>query len=402
MRMFRVVLTVAGLLVGALSVDAGSLAITPIPESEPNDTAPTADPLPSVLTLQAASGAISPLGDADYYSFTAPAGSRLWAMVDTGGSAAGFDDSGLTLFGPDGTTQIEFDDDDGTGTNCDGTTDNLTSSAIAGRTLVAGGTYFLRVTAFAGSTVSAYRLLAVVSTSETSEVEANNTAGTANAIASSGTPLGVRNATIGVIGDVNYYSVVAPAGSTIFISADADPERNGGTDLVVDLIQPDGTTLILSVDNSDGSGFPAPPAESFCFNVTTAGTYYVRVSGFTSMTKTTTGTYSLAVALGGLPVTPTPIPTTAPPSSATPTVTLTPIVGVPTATPTATQTIAAPTATATATQTIAAPTATATAAASSTPIGGIVPSNIPTLSFPMLLVMALGLLSAAFVLIRRS
>ncbi len=392
MRMFRVVLTVAGLLVGAVSLDAGSLAITPIPESEPNDTAPTADPLPSVLTLQAASGAISPLGDADYYSFTAPAGSRLWALVDTGGSAAGFDDSSLTLFGPDGTTQIEFDDDDGTGTNCDGTTDNLTSSAIAGRTLVAGGTYFLRVTAFAGSTVSAYRLLAVVSTSETSEVEANNTAGTANAIASSGTPLGVRNATIGVIGDVNYYSVVAPAGSTIFISADADPERNGGTDLVVDLIQPDGTTLILSVDNSDGSGFPAPPAESYCFNVTTAGTYYVRVSGFTSMTKTTTGTYSLAVALGGLPVTPTPIPTTAPPTT-TATVTSTPIVIGPTATPTPTptQTIAASTAT-----------ATATAAASSTPIGGIVPSNIPTLSFPMLLVMALGLLSAAFVLIRRS
>jgi hypothetical protein len=393
MRMLRVVLTVAGLLAGALALDAGSLAITPIPESEPNDTAATADPLPSVLTLQAASGAISPLGDADYYSFTAPAGSRLWAFVDTGASPALFNDSGLTLFAPDGTTQIEFDDDDGTGTDCDGTFNNFLSSAIAGRTLVAGGTYFLRVTAFAGSTVSSYRLLAVVSTAETSEVEANNTAATANAIASSGTPIGVRNAAIGVIGDVNYYSVVAPAGSTIFISADADPERNGGTDLVVDLIQPDGTTLILSVDSSDSSGFPFPPAESYCFNVTTTGTYYVRVSGFTSMTKTTTGTYSLAVALGGLPVTPTPPPT----STLTPSATSTPIVGGPSPTPTPTLTQTIPAATATAT-----PTATATAAASSTPIGGIVPSNIPTLSFPMLLLMGLGLISAAFVLIRRS
>ena len=131
---------------------------------------------------------------------------------------------------------------------------------------------------------------------------------------------------------------------------------------------------------SDNVGFPAPPAESYCFDVTTAGTYYVRVSGFTSSTKLTTGTYSVTVALGGVP-TPSPTPTA--------TRTATPIGGGPS--PTATFT--PPGATATATR---------TATAAGTPGGGIAPSDIPTLSFPMLLVMALGLLSAAFVLIRRS
>jgi hypothetical protein len=36
-----------------------------------------------------------------------------------------------------------------------------------------------------------------------------------------------------------------------------------------------------------------------------------------------------------------------------------------------------------------------------TPLGGITPSNIPTLSFPMLLLMGLGLVASAFLLVRR-
>jgi len=34
-------------------------------------------------------------------------------------------------------------------------------------------------------------------------------------------------------------------------------------------------------------------------------------------------------------------------------------------------------------------------------LGGIAPSNIPTLSFPMLLLMGLGLVASAFLLVRR-
>jgi hypothetical protein len=386
-RSLRIALVVVGML-GSFSVRAGSLALTPTPETEPNNTPATATALTQVTSCQSASGSISPINDLDYYSFTAAPGSRLWAMVDTSLSTASRD-SVLTLFGPDGTTVIEMDDDDAPGTNCDATNETTLSSAIAGRTLVTGGTYFLRVERLGGEVeITSYKLLVVVSSSASPEVELNNTVATANPITTAGSHIGVRDAAISPLGDVDVYSVVVPVNSTtLFVSVDQDPDRNlSGTDVVVELIAPDGTTVLRTLDFTDSAGFPAPGAESFCFDLASAGTYYVRITG--AANKSVTGLYSLMVAVCGVPVTPTP----------TATVTQTIIPGT-TATATATAT-ATVTRSPTPTQTLVA--ATVTAAASSTPIGGIVPSNIPTLSFPMLLVMALGLLSAAFVLIRRS
>ena len=364
----------------AIPARADTRAVIPTPESEPNNTPATANPLTLAGGCQVASGAISPTGDLDYFSFTAAPGARVWAFVDTSASPAFQRDSLLTLFAPNGTTQIEQDDDDGTATNCGTTIVNQLSSAIAGAVLTAGGTYFLRVEGV-DPTVTSYTLTVVVTSSATAEVEPNNTSITANPIVTSGSPIGVRNSAIGVIGDVDYYSVDAIAGSTLFISADGDPERNGGTDVVVDLLQPNGSTII-SIDNSDNVGFPAPPAESFCYAVPVSGTYFVRVSGFTSATKMSTGTYSLMVAACGLPAGATP----------TPTLTATTVIGGPTATPTRTATATATTGPATATPTT-----------TSTPLGGggIAPSDIPTLSFPMLLLMGLALIASAFVLVRR-
>jgi hypothetical protein len=368
------VLAALGWFVAVLARPA-TRVLTPTPEVEPNNTPATATPLNLVSGCQAASGAISPVGDVDYYSFTAPPGSKMWALVDTGPSTTGHD-SVLTLFGPDGTTVIEIDDDDGIGNNCGPTILSRQASAIAGRTLTAGGTYFLRVEAFGGaSTISAYKLFVTVTTSSTAESEPNNTAATANPIVTALSPIGVRTAAITPAGDVDFYSVTVTAPATLFISGDGDPERDGvGTDIVLDLIAPDGTTVLLHVDNTDNVGLPPPPAESFCFTITTPGTYFIRVSGFTSSMITTTGTYALMVAACGLPSAPTP----------TPTRTLTP--GGPTATPTVTPTMGA---------------ATATRTATSTPVGGIAPSNIPTLSFPMLLLLGLGLVASAFLLVRR-
>jgi hypothetical protein len=343
----------------------------PTPESEPNNTPAAATPLNLVSGCQAAAGAISPAGDVDYYSFPAAPGSKVWAGVDTGPSTTGRD-SILTLFAPDGTTVIETDDDDGVGNDCGPTILSRQASAIAGRTLSAGGTYLLRVEAFGGaSTISAYKLFVVVTSSSTAESEPNNTSTAANSIVTSGSPIGVRTAAIAPAGDVDFYSVNVTAPATLFISGDGDPERDGvGTDIVVDLIAPNGTTVLLHVDNTDNVGLPPPPAESFCFTISTPGTYFVRVSGFTSTKITTTGTYSLMVAACGLATTPTP----------TPTLTPTTVVGGPTATPTPTT-----------------PSGTKT----STPQGGIAPSNIPMLSFPMLLLMGLGLAASAFLLVRR-
>ena len=378
---------------GSLAAVVGQAGgIVTVPESEPNNTFGTADPISFVGPCGEMSGSISVTTDVDYFSFSAPAGSRVWASVDTSTSPLFNDDSVLTLFDTNGTTPIEQDDDDFTATNCGpgGTippgTVNPRSSAIAGRLLATGGTYFLQVAPFPDTTVTSYRLTVVVTTSSSAEVESNNTTATANPIVTAGSLVGVRTGNISTIGpppDVDVYSVFAPAGSTLVVSADGNPERDAsGTDVVVDLISTDGTTVVLTADTSANGSASDPPAESFCFNISTTGTYYVRVR--TAAGKPSTGTYSLMVAVCGIPFTPTPTAT----RTATPTVTNTGVVGGPSATPTQTRT----------------PTATVTA--TFTPQGGggggPAPSNIPTLSFPMLAAMGVALATAAFVLLRRT
>jgi hypothetical protein len=370
-RLARVfAIAAAGCLAAAVARPA-AMVLTPVPEVEPNNTPGTATGLSLVGGCQAASGSISPGSDLDYYSFTAAPGSKLWATTDTGPSTTGRD-SILTLFAPDGTTVIETDDDDAPGNNGDATIESFQASAIAGRTLTAGGTYFLRVESFNSVAMSAYRLFVVVTSSSTPESEPNNTAGTANTLVTAGSPIGVRTAAIGIAGDADFYSITLTAPATFFISTDGDPEKNGsGTDLVVDLIGTDGSTVLFSDDNTDDIGSGPPPAESFSFTIATPGTYFVRVTGFSQGQFPVTGTYAIMVAACGLP-------------SPTPTPTATTVVGGPTATPTATS---GP--------------ATATPTRTSTPIGGIAPSDIPTLSFPMLLLMGLALVASAFVLVRR-
>ena len=219
----RATLLGVSLLMLPLLLEPASLVVTPTPESEPNDTPATANVLTLVATGQVVSGSITPAGDFDYFSFTVPANSLLWARVDTFASNTDTD-SILTLFGPDGTTVLETDDDDGLANGCDTTVENQFSSAIAGRPLATAGTYYLRVQDFdPGSTITPYTLEVVVTTASTPESESNNTAATANPIVTAGSPVGVRTAEINPLGDVDYYSVVAGAGSSLYISADGDP-----------------------------------------------------------------------------------------------------------------------------------------------------------------------------------
>lgn len=357
-------LTASGWLAAAVARPAARV-LTPVPETEPNNTPATANPLVLTGGCQAVSGSIPVASDLDYYSFTAAPGTKLWALVD-----AGAGDSLLTLFGPDGTTVLEVDDDDAPGNNCDATVEAFHSSAIAGKTLTAGGTYFLRVRSFAG-TISAYKLFVVVTGSSTAESEPNDTAATANSLVTPLSPIGVRTASIGTVGDADYYSVTVNEPATFFIDVDADPTRaslsgGAGTDVVVQLIAQDGSTVLFTADNSiDGVTTEPPPAESFCFTIATPGTYFVRVTGFDRSKLPVTGPYTIMVAACGVAPVPTPTPTR------------TATVGGPTATPTATRT--------------------------ATPQGGggIPPSDIPTLSFPMLLLMGIALIASAFVLVRR-
>jgi hypothetical protein len=249
-------------------------------ETEPNDTSGTATAItftPTAITT----AAINPGGDIDFYTFTAPAGSRVWLETDTGGvqnAGATSRDTVVDLLAADGTTVIENDDDDGTGNGGDGTIETGLASLIAGRVLTTGGTYFIRVQAFSATgIVNPYRLfVSLTNVAATPEVEANNTAATANVANSPA----LRSGSIGVIGDADYYSVSANAGDTIFFPVDADPDRDGtGSDLVVEFRDP-ADAVLLSVDSSISGSLADPAAEGANYTVTASGTYFIKVFWF--------------------------------------------------------------------------------------------------------------------------
>jgi hypothetical protein len=249
-------------------------------ETEPNDTSGTATALtftPTAITT----AAINPGGDLDFYTFTAPAGSRVWIETDTGGTqnaGATSRDTVMDLLAADGTTVIENDDDDGTGNGGDGTIETGLASMIAGRTLTAGGTYFIRVQAFSATgIVNPYRLfVSLTNVAATPEAEANDTAATANVANSPA----LRSGSIGVVGDADYYSISANAGDTIFFPVDTDPDRDGnGSDLVVEFRSP-ADAVLLSVDSSISGDVDNPAAEGANYTVNAAGTYFIKVFWF--------------------------------------------------------------------------------------------------------------------------
>ena len=240
---------------------------------------------------------ISPGGDEDLYSFTGTTGSRLWALVDTGGDPGPGSTSGdsiLTLLAANGTSVVEEDNDDGSGNGGDSTLDfdGDLASAIAGRTLPASGTYYLRIKADSTDAIIApYRLYAVLTQSSSVEVEPNNATATATSIVTSNNAAGCREGQIGAGGDVDLYSVIAPSNAVILVSADCDPQRDGNTtDLLISLIDSDATTVLFTADSSSDE---PDAAESFSYKVPRDGTYYVQVRHFS---PAGTGAYSLMVA----------------------------------------------------------------------------------------------------------
>jgi Ca2+-binding RTX toxin-like protein len=273
MRRSRLVIPLMTLLL--LAVPAPSGAVPLLAESEPNDTSATADAIPGGQCYVVGSGAVSPAGDDDVWSFPGSAGARLWAYVDTGGpqnAGATSTDSRLELLGTDGATLIELDNDDGIGNGGDGSTESGAASAIAGAPLSATGTHFLRVTENGDDgIIDPYRLYVAVSTTTVPEAaEPNNT--DAEAMPVTGCPE-ARSGAISTNVDEDCYSFSVAAGETLFI-AGADTEN-----LVISLR----TSCADPIENRLMPGtihaFPAPAGVAYGWNVTAAGTYYIRVRG---------------------------------------------------------------------------------------------------------------------------
>lgn len=294
-------------------------------EVEPNDTPAQAMDIDPATSPALVYGTIRPANDRDFFKFTAPAGAKFWGYVDTGGElnpGATSANSLLTLYAADGTTIIEQDDNDGTGNGCDSTVESFLASAIAGRTLTAGGVYYVRVQQGNNNgVIDPYTLYVTLTTSApVAEVEPNDTTAEANPILAAGETIGLRAAAISPAGDVDVFAVTAAANDILHISSDEDPERDGtSNDAFIELLSPSGQVL-LEIDNSSDVGRPAPPAEAACFLIQTPGTYFIRVTHFET---DGTGTYNLLVAVASQRSTVCPEVTSFNPTSAAPGATIT-------------------------------------------------------------------------------
>ncbi|MBB5208051.1 beta strand repeat-containing protein [Chiayiivirga flava] len=262
-------------------------------EIEPNGSAAAASPLAVPQTVVRAS--LYPNGDVDVYSFTATAGDRVYAATMTSGSAGSSTDSQLTLLDSDGTTVLEFDDDNGTYASL--------SSSIAGTVIPATGTYFLRVNDFTAGTTSQRRYelyFRLQSGTPTPEVEANDTPATANPLPAGGWVSGARSPAAAT--EQDWYSLNLNAGDTVFLSLDLDPEDDLVTwngRLGFALFGDAGNQILATDDAGTGDVAPNPnrPSEAMFFTVKTAGTYFAFVDSASGAVGGPTATYHLNVSV---------------------------------------------------------------------------------------------------------
>jgi uncharacterized repeat protein (TIGR01451 family) len=260
-------------------------------EVEPNGTFATASPLGTTNVV--ARGNLFPNGDVDFYAFTANAGDKVYAATMTSFSAGSSTDSQLTLLASDGTTVIEFDDDNGSFAGL--------SSSIAGATIPANGTYFLKVNDFTAGTASErpYELhLRVQSGAPTPEVEGNDTPATANVLPANGWVSGARSPA--AASEQDWYSFSVNAGDTVYLSLDADPERDGTSwngRLGMALFGDAGNQILVVDDAGTGDVGTQIPSEALFLTVKTAGTYYAFVDSASAAVGGPTATYNLSVSV---------------------------------------------------------------------------------------------------------
>lgn len=278
-RAVAVAFAAVALFIGAARECAAIPVIVEKVEVESNNTAATANPLDASAARVTAN--IWPVGDADYFSFHAYGGDRVFAAVMTSHNSRGTFDSELTLFASDGVTVLESDQDDG---SLGGT-----SSSIAGASVPISGMYYLRVryNISVSSTIHPYELyMTVQSGAPVTETESNNSFPGQN-LPASGWVIGA----ISSAADTDFFSVSLQAGETVFISLDLDPERDGATWNGYTGLGAFGTPPNILVVN-DGN-VVSPNSEAFFLTAKNAGLYSVFVGVPAGIT--TTNSYQLNV-----------------------------------------------------------------------------------------------------------
>ncbi len=276
-----------------------------VSESEFNDIAAEAAPL-----LPGPNGGqlVGP-DDVDWWALPALDGEKLYVFVDQGNAGLSTIDSELGLYAPDGMSLIEFDDNDGEGSespwaNFTWRTSSF-SPTVAGVPAFADGDHLLRIAPAAVGTVSRYRVhygRQPAGRTPAPECEPNNEADLADLSAKD-----YFAGTISVAGDVDTFLFDADAGDRVYIALDGDPERDSGGDDADDpfaldaalvVLDPEGDVLIARHDDHSGveaEQIPDFPAEALYFAAPLAGTYAVQVSGSDEDDYGGDRTYELAI-----------------------------------------------------------------------------------------------------------
>ena len=238
-----------------------------------------------LLTGSVIEGNIFPAADVDYFQLSATAGDRVYAATMTSFSPSS-SDTVLDVLATNGTTVVESDDEDGSFSS--------SSSSIAGTVITTTGSYYLRVRGFnATNLVFPYRLyLKLQSGTPTAETEPNN-----NGAPQPLPPTGWVTGTINPAVDTDTFSLALNAGDSVFLSLDADPERDGGITwnprLGIGLFG----NIFLAVDDEN---ITSPNSEAQFMTVKTSGVYTVYVVTNVAGAGGSNQTYNLSVAV--LPV----------------------------------------------------------------------------------------------------
>jgi len=226
----------AAMLLG-LAIAGTTLAVSYLTEKEPNNTA---DQAQEVRSAQAVKGAISPVGDVDYFAVKGMgAGWGIVAVLDASASDAG-NDTAIAAIAPDGAS-----------IRAQNTGHWEKGPFIAWSRFTGRDTHYLRVSEKAnGATISPYVLrYYALPLGEQPEREPNDSLKTANtsAITNKGV---IENVT-----DVDCYAFNGKAKQKVMVALNADPEDDGGpADFAVELLKKDGSVWARADYSGPGDG----------------------------------------------------------------------------------------------------------------------------------------------------
>ncbi len=217
-----------------------------------------------------APGELEFAGDKDWFRFDAVAGNRFTFEVEAGTGAGVLSDSVLRLYGSDGVTLLEMNDDKNEAAGQYGSLINWQAPQT--------GTYFLEVRGYGETRTGTYQLNAAVLADDHSDQTASATAITVPSLAAGN--LDVRS-------DIDMFSFQAQAGKQYRIASLLGTLQ----DSYLTLYDKNGTTVLATNDDYAGGkaarlDWTAPAGGD--------GTYYIAVSSYNNQYS---GTYELTVSI---------------------------------------------------------------------------------------------------------